>query len=290
MAWTTIPNKNAGDLMDDTWYDDHFQANMNWLYDEVTSFAIQLTNDGTAVVEGDVVSISTGGSNAAFVKTTATADPDVIGVAAESIANNVSGKVYVVGSGSKATINVNGTVAIGDPLQSDSATAGYAKAGGENAFAIALSANASGAGTVTAYLIHERANLCIAERTANLSTGASSDVTITLPDDSVDNQDLHSTISNTERITIPEDGIYAAFATIEYTVATSAILGIRNSSAATLAAGYIYTFSANTDRHTVGGILNLTAASDAYLYMFSHCGASRTVPFASLALFQLARM
>lgn len=31
MAWTAIPDKSTGDLMDETWYDTHFKANMEYL-------------------------------------------------------------------------------------------------------------------------------------------------------------------------------------------------------------------------------------------------------------------
>ncbi|MBN1286160.1 MAG: hypothetical protein JXB47_12250 [Anaerolineae bacterium] len=31
MAWTNIPDKNTGDQMDETWYDTHFKANMEYL-------------------------------------------------------------------------------------------------------------------------------------------------------------------------------------------------------------------------------------------------------------------
>ncbi len=31
MAWTDIPDKSTGDLMDETWYDTHFKANMEHL-------------------------------------------------------------------------------------------------------------------------------------------------------------------------------------------------------------------------------------------------------------------
>jgi microcystin-dependent protein len=31
MPWTDIPDKSTGDLMDETWYDDHFKGNMEWL-------------------------------------------------------------------------------------------------------------------------------------------------------------------------------------------------------------------------------------------------------------------
>jgi hypothetical protein len=32
MAWTDIPDKSTGDLMDETWYDDHFKGNLEFLY------------------------------------------------------------------------------------------------------------------------------------------------------------------------------------------------------------------------------------------------------------------
>lgn len=31
MAWTDIPDKSTGDQMDETWYDTHFKANMEYL-------------------------------------------------------------------------------------------------------------------------------------------------------------------------------------------------------------------------------------------------------------------
>ena len=31
MTWTNIPDKSTGDLMDETWYDSHFKANMEYL-------------------------------------------------------------------------------------------------------------------------------------------------------------------------------------------------------------------------------------------------------------------
>lgn len=33
-AWTAIPDKSTGDLMDETWYDTHFKANMEYLLGE----------------------------------------------------------------------------------------------------------------------------------------------------------------------------------------------------------------------------------------------------------------
>lgn len=53
MAWTDIPDKSTGDLMDETWYDDYFKANMEYLL---------APNAGVALYNAGAHYTTTGGS------------------------------------------------------------------------------------------------------------------------------------------------------------------------------------------------------------------------------------
>lgn len=108
-----------------------------------------LTNkSGTTAPTGTVVKLYTSIASC-FTTTTTESDIAVFGVTAEDIADSTEGRVLV--NGGVGTVLVTGTVAIGDRLAS-STTATRAIAQKINSFATALTANASGNGTVTAIL------------------------------------------------------------------------------------------------------------------------------------------
>jgi len=112
---------------------------------------VTLTNkSGVDVTTGAVV-IQYTSTAECFTTTTANADGRVIGVTAENIDDNASGKVLI--KGGVGAVLVAGTVAIGNRLCSSTTAMRAHKAGvEEKAFATALTANASGNGTVTAIL------------------------------------------------------------------------------------------------------------------------------------------
>lgn len=101
---------------------------------------------GTSVSSGAVIIQNTAVANS--FKTTTTLYDTVFGVAGEDIADNADGSVITEGI---STVMVTGTVAIGDRLTA-SATAQRAQTGTYATFATALTANASGTGTVTALI------------------------------------------------------------------------------------------------------------------------------------------
>lgn len=113
-------------------------------------FGTRLTNaSGASIAQYDVVVIDTSGT-LRIKKTTTAADATVVGITYEAIANSATGTVTLPGSIS--SVNVTGTVAIGDALIT-STTSGRARTATTNAekaaaFGVAMSANASGTGTI----------------------------------------------------------------------------------------------------------------------------------------------
>jgi hypothetical protein len=115
------------------------------------------TNKSGADVSVGAVMVQDTTTDNATKTTTAANNPNVIGVTSEAIVNNAVGAHKVVGT---ATVQVTGAVVKGDWLVT-STTAERAASGGASvsvqrpigAFAIALTANASGNGTVTALLL-----------------------------------------------------------------------------------------------------------------------------------------
>mgnify|MGYP005834851821 CR=1 FL=1 len=112
MAWTPIPDKSTGDLMDETWYDAHFKANLEYLK--------ALTDD----LAGEVVVIpmlagawSAAAGASAVLQTGATADEVVNGSQFSADPDDLDdAEVYfetvAKGDGSStatATLYVNGT-------------------------------------------------------------------------------------------------------------------------------------------------------------------------------------
>jgi hypothetical protein len=63
MAWTDIPDKSTGDLMDETWYDTHFKANMEYLLNPHNSQILRdnsgaYTTNSTSFVDIDGTNLS----------------------------------------------------------------------------------------------------------------------------------------------------------------------------------------------------------------------------------------
>lgn len=113
-----------------------------------------LTNRSGALAEtGSVVKLDTTNPSS-FTTTTTEGDVAVFGVTGADIEDTASGSVLV--SGDVGTVLVTGTVAVGDRLSS-STTAKRAVASRTNPFAVALTANASGDGTVTAVILDKAA-------------------------------------------------------------------------------------------------------------------------------------
>ena len=121
------------------------------LFPESGSDAATYTNrSGASRSAGDVVIVSTGGTNS-FTTTTTAGHTSVLGVVGETIANLASGKVIT--GGYCSSISVDSATAIGDFLRTSTtaskATDTTTATGGS--FAIALSSTA-GAGTVSAFI------------------------------------------------------------------------------------------------------------------------------------------
>jgi len=115
-------------------------------------------NSGGQITAGTVLVVDT--SAQSFTTTTTASEKTVVGVAAETIENGAAGLIYSVGSYT-TTIQVTGTVAVGDFLRT-STTAGRAASNGSDGhscFAIATTANASGLGTVEGVLLVPRGDL-----------------------------------------------------------------------------------------------------------------------------------
>lgn len=109
---------------------------------------LQATNtDGGSHAAGEVVVLD-GGASASVLQCTSVGQDGPIGVAYETVAASATGWYAVAG---RVLVKVQGAVAVLDPLQT-SATAGRAQSGSANAFATAITPNASGAGTVLAVL------------------------------------------------------------------------------------------------------------------------------------------
>lgn len=149
---------------------------------------IPLTNkSGGALAAGDVVHQDTGNDEGVDDTTTIGSTRPVF-VARATIANDAVGYFQQTG---KVTVKVQGTVAKGDFLRT-SATTTRAESAGTNfvagVFGKALTANASGAGTVTAVLFGITVNslaLAAWEQVESITPGAVTNVTsATLPTDS----------------------------------------------------------------------------------------------------------
>ncbi|CAK0768373.1 hypothetical protein CCP3SC15_3860003 [Gammaproteobacteria bacterium] len=111
-----------------------------------------LTNRSGALCEtGSVVKLDLTHASS-FTTTTTEGDVAVFGVTGADIEDTASGSVLF--GGDMATVLVTGAVAVGDQLSSTT-TAKRAVASRTNPFATALTANASGDGTVTA-IIHDK--------------------------------------------------------------------------------------------------------------------------------------
>lgn len=115
---------------------------------------VKRTNkSGAQRVKGDVV-IQNTANTGAFTTTTTEAALSPIQVVGETIADNAEGHVQDMGD--CAEVKVNGAVAIGDTLVTHTTATRAKSSGGASlvagAFAVALSANASGDGTVRALL------------------------------------------------------------------------------------------------------------------------------------------
>lgn len=141
----TFNNPLSYDVVDDQLID------QSWI-DEVLSSLLytvrqaepQLTNkSGAGVIAGDLVKVDMA-NDSSFTTTTTASQSAVFGVAMETIANNATGRVRLIG---KVTINITGTVTRGDYLES-STSAKLAKSAGTGktsaTFAIALTTASGG--------------------------------------------------------------------------------------------------------------------------------------------------
>jgi hypothetical protein len=172
--------------------------------------APELTNGSGAEVDAGTVVALDASADRSFDTSTTVSDPGVIGAAMERIPAAGSGKIATAGI---ALVKVTGAVSRGDALV-QSAAAGVAQAG-IGGFAVALTENASGAGTVWA-LIRPTGEVfcsCVACRTSAQSIAAGATVAMTFnADDEHDTHNMHA--PGSDKIYAPFDGYYAVNAYI----------------------------------------------------------------------------
>jgi hypothetical protein len=164
---------------------------------------------GSDLDAGAVVVLDTSAAEQ-FTTSTTVGAAGVIGALAAGVADSAE-------AAGVAQVNVTGAVAIGDYLQQSSA-AGAAEADtGGYRFAIALEANASGDGSIKALLgaFGYPAVGCTAYRSGGLGL-SSGWQTVTLNSEYADTYDMHSTSTNSSRVTVPVDGKYLISGHITY--------------------------------------------------------------------------
>jgi hypothetical protein len=179
MAWVDLADLSPGQLPLVTY--NQLQANVMFLRAIVDT--ILHNNSGGGVTEGYVAIQDTTASY--VVGTTTVGSTKRVFVAQETIASANTGRFRATGV---TLVNVTGTVAVGDTLQT-SATAGRAQSGAAGSFARAITANPSGTGQVLAVLggvsgqnyqtLAKAGSAAAPEPTANLIDGPGIKVTVT---------------------------------------------------------------------------------------------------------------
>lgn len=137
----------AGDDISLTTFYDIVDANFQNVHD--LCVRLITNNTGGTVSRGYVGVLSTAATDSLLATTTAGDTRLVAVVIAASIGNGSTG--YVAVGGLVGTVNVNGAVVRGDLLKTHT-SAGYSRSGNSGGFAVALTTNASGNGTVAAYI------------------------------------------------------------------------------------------------------------------------------------------
>lgn len=220
--WKIETPNGFSDLTGVDFIDDRRWANLSSV-----AAPVLINNSGADLPAGSVVVIDTGG--AGLVTTTTTAfNPAVTGVLAEAVPAGNSGKVAVSGV---VTVRVTGAVAIGNYLVS-STTAGAAQACTYGGFAIALSTNASGLGTVEARLIEKSWFIGLSATRGALTVPDASETALSWTEIT----DTINMFSSGSTVTLPFAGLWRIEAHIGYSVA----LGNGNGYLKVLAGGTSY--------------------------------------------------
>lgn len=211
MSFTHITKIASGAVVPKSGYLDEVVDDLDAIWGIVT--APPVNNSGGTLANGDVVVFETGVANSVTTSTTV-GDSRVVGVAvvaSGTVANEAS--VDVQTAGRIAVVNVTGTVNVMDRLQV-SGTAKRAQAGTVNTFAVALTANPSGTGWVVALLKGPGAGDRLGvpavslRNSANISLADNTLVLLTFDTEFHDTDSMHSTVSNTGRITFTTGGLY----------------------------------------------------------------------------------